>query len=305
MAPEYVDLQVNGFGGVDFSSPDLTSETFAEACCGLFARGTAKFLPTLVTSPESTYRRNLPIIAEALTDRELGPRIPGIHLEGPFISSEPGAVGAHNPQWVRAPDIALFNKLQEWSGNNIRLLTVAAEVDGVDELIRCATSAGVIVSLGHQLATKEALERAADAGATCLTHLGNGVPNEMPRHPNPIWDGLAEDRLFMTVIADGHHVPPHVLKSMIRAKGIERTIIVSDAASIAGMPPGRYNAHGNEVILEENGLLHNPVKGCLVGSSATIRECVSVLEAQDWLSEDQILEMTVRNPRRLIGLDPC
>jgi N-acetylglucosamine-6-phosphate deacetylase len=109
--PGFVDLQVNGFVGVDFSSPDLTEESFVHACRALLGRGTAAFLPTIITSPLDVYAHNLPIIARGITLPEFQGRLPGIHLEGPFISPQPGAVGAHNPAWVRPPDLELLQQL--------------------------------------------------------------------------------------------------------------------------------------------------------------------------------------------------
>jgi N-acetylglucosamine-6-phosphate deacetylase len=304
LIPGFVDLQVNGYLGTDFSSPELTAESFRIACLKLLAHGTAVFLPTMVTSPEETYRRNLSLMAQVMDESEFAGRLPGFHIEGPFISAEPGAVGAHNPAWVVAPDIGLLDRMIEWSGNRIRMLTVAAEIPGMDRLIRHAQGRGITVALGHHLAVGEDLSRAADAGAKALTHLGNGVPNILPRHPNPIWAGLADDRLQMMVIADGHHLPAGVIKAMLRAKGIEKSIVVSDASSLAGMPPGRYETLGNLAVLEPDGLLHNPEKGCLVGSSYTMLECMNFLARQGWYDLDILDRLGARNALELIGLDP-
>ncbi|MHC5055216.1 MAG: N-acetylglucosamine-6-phosphate deacetylase [Planctomycetota bacterium] len=299
-----VDLQVNGFRGVDFSSPDLTPETFAEACRGVLERGTRAFLPTVITSSEETYARNLPLIAEAIDAPDCEERLLGIHLEGPFISPEPGAVGAHSPEWVREPDAAFLDTLIDLARGQVRMLTLAADRAGAPELVEHAVSRGIVVSLGHHLATAADLARSAEAGAMALTHLGNGVPNSLPRHPNPIWAGLAEDRLAMMVIADGHHLPSETLVPMVRAKGVGNTIVTSDASALAGMPPGRYRAMGNDVVIEEDGRLHNPQKGCLVGSSATMPECVEHLVKLGEWSEAEIERTCVANPLALIGVDP-
>ncbi len=300
--PGFVDLQVNGFRGVNFSGPELTADSFRTVCRGLFSRGTAVFLPTLVTSEEGTYRRNLALIAEIMEEEEFASRLPGFHIEGPFISPKSGAVGAHNPRWVKEPDIALLDRMLEWSKGRIRLLTVAAEVRGAPELIRYAARHGITVSLGHQLPEGEHLKRAVEAGAKALTHLGNGIPNQLPRHPNPIWEGLAEDRLTMMVIADGHHLPPAVLKAMIRAKGIENTVVVSDAASLAGMPPGRYPGGEGELLLEESGRLSDPKIGYLAGSSFIMLGCMNFLFERGWRDPDVLLALGVKNPLRLIGI---
>jgi len=301
--PGFVDLQVNGFLGTDFSSPELAPESFAQVCRELLGRGTAAFLPTIITCPISVYRRNLPLMAEVMAREEFRGRVLGLHLEGPFISRQPGAVGAHDPRHVRAPDMALLQDLIAWADGQVRLITLAAELPGADALARYAVDNGITVSLGHTLATFDDMQRLVQAGATALTHLGNGVPNTLPRHENPIWAGLAQDALSAMLIADGHHLPAPVLKTILRAKGIDRSIIVSDASPVAGLPPGEYTTLGNRAVLEPSGRLHNPEKGCLVGSSATMLDCMNHLAAQRLLSVEDLITVGVHNPLRLIGMD--
>ena len=300
--PGFVDLQVNGYLGVDYSSPDLTEEDFLRVTRQLLDTGCIGFLPTVCTASEETYRHVLPMIAKAIRSGEFAGRILGIHAEGPFLSPRPGAVGAHNPDWVRPPSVEFFKKMQEWADGTIKILTLAAENPGAEELTRYAAGTGVVVSLGHQMATAEDLARCADAGATWLTHLGNGMPNEVDRHRNPMLAGLAEDRLTAGIITDSHHLPGGLVKVMIRAKGVDRVTAVSDASSLAGLPPGHYHSMNNDVVIEENGYLHNPAKKCLVGSSATITGCVKILCRIPELSGEDIVKMTLDNPLKLIGL---
>ena len=300
--PGFVDLQVNGYLGVDFSSPYLTEEDFIRVTRALLQTGCCGFLPTVVTASEETYQHVLPLIARVMKKKEFAGRILGIHAEGPFLSSKPGAVGAHNPEWVKEPAIGFFRQMQEWAEGSIRILTLAAEVPGAVELTRYAAENGVIVSLGHQLATAEDLANCAAAGACWITHLGNGMPNLVDRHLNPLLAGLAEDRLDAGIIADGHHLPPQLVKVMIRAKGVDHVTVVSDAAHLAGLPPGRYDNAVNKIVLEENGRLHNPEKQCLVGSSATITGCVNVLCAIPELSGEDIVKLTLDNPLKMLGL---
>lgn len=300
--PGFVDLQVNGYLGVSFSDPNLSEKQFIEVSRELLARGTAAFLPTLITSSPAVYERNLPLIAKAVGRAELSGRIPGIHLEGPFISDKPGAVGAHNPQFVSRPDTTFLDKLLGWSQGMLRLITIAAEADGADNLARHAVEKGVAVALGHQLATEEDLLRLENAGACLLTHLGNAVPNMLPRHPNPIWDGIASN-LSAMIITDGHHLPPSVIKTIVRAKGAHNVVVTSDASPIAGMPPGEYEALGNKAILDPNGRLYNPEKNCLVGSSATILECMNFLAKLEILSWEELLLTGFHNPLRFLGMD--
>ena len=298
----FVDVQINGNFGVDFSEPDLTEDRFMIAAEHIFASGTEVFLPTIVTSPKEVFLRNLAVIRGACEKRGLLKQVPGVHLEGPFISDQPGAVGAHRPECVIPPDCAFFDEIMQKSGNYVRLLTVAAEVPGVDALIRHASSMGVVVSCGHQLAGSEDLTAAAKAGAKLLTHLGNGCPNLINRHKNMIWAGMACDDLTAMIITDGHHLPGELIKCIVRVKGVDRVIVTSDAAPIAGMPPGRYGSWGNEAILEPNGLYHNPKKGCLVGSSASMRDCVNFLRSLDLLDEAGIEKVSRTNPLKMLGM---
>ncbi len=299
----FIDLQVNGFIGVDFSSADLTAQDFRKACRALYAKGTVAFLPTVITSSQDRFKRNLAIIAKEMSSDEFKNMLLGIHLEGPFLSDKPGAVGAHNPDWIQKPSIESFKQLQDWADGNIRLLTIAAESEGAEELAGYAVKNGVTVSLGHHLANYGDIKRLADAGATLLTHLGNGVPNIVPRHDNPIWAGLAEDRLSAMVISDGHHLPENILRVMLKVKGTKKTIITSDASPIAGMPPGKYETLGNVAVLEESGLLHNPEKQCLVGSSATMLECVNYMLSRNIIAIEDVIDMSYNNPLRAIGIN--
>lgn len=303
--PGFIDLQVNGHKGIDFSNPNLTEEDFIFACNDLVSQGTAAFLPTIITSSASTFERNLTIMSSAMKRPELKRSIPGFHVEGPFISEQDGARGAHNSEWVRKPDKNFLDKLYEWSGENIKLLTIAADVEGADELCRYATDKlGITVSLGHQMATDEDLELSVASGARSLTHLGNGLPRMLPRHHNPLWAGLANDRLTAMIIADGHHIPPSIIKTVIRTKGISKVIVVSDASPIAGLPPGEYNTLGNEVILEDSGRLYNPKTGYLVGSSSTMLDCMNYLQSLDLVTYEELLDIGFYNPLQLIDVDP-
>ncbi len=299
----WVDLQVNGFKGVDFSGADLTERDFADACHELHDAGTTALLATLITCPTDVYARNLPLIAKAIDREEFKGRLLGIHLEGPFLSRHEGARGAHNPEWMRAPDIDYLDRLIHWADGKIRLLTLAAELDGAAEFTRYATSRGIAVSLGHQMAGADDLGRLVRAGAKALTHLGNGVPAMLARHDNPIWAGLGNDGLSATIIADGHHLPVSVLKTIIRTKGPARCIVVSDASPLAGLPPGRYESMGAQVVLDQTGRLYNPATGYMAGSSATMLTCVEYLASLNIVSPGELAMMAFDNPLRLIGVD--
>ncbi len=300
--PGLVDLQVNGYKGVDFSSGDLTQEDFVQACRGLFEAGTTAFLPTVITSLKDVYKHNLPIIAKVMQSENFHGRLLGIHLEGPFISPEEGARGAHNPDWIREPDIDYLKQLIELADGMVKLITIAAELRGAEQLARYAAEQGITVSLGHQMASEEDLKRLIRAGAVSLTHLGNGVPAMLPRHENPIWAGLAEGGLVAMIITDGHHLPASVIKTIIKTKGPDHCIVVSDAVSLAGLGPGRYETLGHKVVLEDDGRLYNPATGYLVGSSATMLQCMNYLASLNLLSRDELVAVGFYNPIKLIGL---
>jgi N-acetylglucosamine-6-phosphate deacetylase len=296
-----IDLQVNGYMGVDFSSPQMSETDFFVACLKMVKHGVNAFLPTLVTSSEKVYKKNLAIIAKVSDISDLKKHILGIHAEGPFISKEPGAVGAHNPKLTKIPDIEFLKKMQDWAQGKIRILTIAAELRGAEKLCKYACKNNISVFLGHQNAQLGDLDKLADAGAKAITHLGNGMPNLINRHNNILQYGLACDKLAATIITDGHHLPAHVIKTIIRAKGIDKIAVISDASPIAGMPPGKYNILGNNAVLEKNGLLHNPKKKCLVGSSATIVECFKYLDSLSLLGERELKKVFYDNPSKLIS----
>lgn len=296
----FVDLQVNGFCGIDFSAPGLRLDQVIQVVETLCRRGTAAFCPTVITSPLQIYEQNLSVLAAAMREPALQPHLLGIHIEGPFISPEDGARGAHARRHVRAPSLDLFDRFQELAEGRICLLTLAPEQPGADRLIRHAAAQGVTISLGHHLADASTIRRACDAGAKAATHLGNGIPNRLPRHPNPIWDQLDEERLMIMLIADGHHLPHSFLRVALKVKTPRRAIVVSDAAPVAGLPPGQYETLGNEVVLEESGRLWNPKENHLVGSSAGMLECMNHLASITSLSEDELWQMGFYNPLALI-----
>ena len=300
----WIDLQVNGFLGVDFSAPDLGLQQIRDVTAALLDRGTSAYCPTLVTSAPGVFERNLPILAEAMRDADLRPHLAGIHLEGPFL--RPPSNGAHALRWLAPPDAARFDAWQRLAGGAIRILTLAPEAPGAVELIRHAARQGVVVSLGHHLADDDDIARAVDAGATLCTHLGNGIVNTLPRHPNPIWTQLAEDRLSACFIADGHHLPAAFLRVAWRAKGRERFIVVSDSAAIAGLPPGPYRYMGSDVEIEPSRriVVAGSAAGgspTLAGSSSTLADCMRHLASLgDW-TDDDLLQIGRRNPARLLG----
>ena len=245
LAPAFWDLQFNGRWGLSFSSPDLTVDQVAKIVRAQGALGAVRGCPTLITAHQADLLHGVRTIAEAC-DRfpDVNAWVLGIHLEGPSISEVDGYRGAHPLEAVRGPDWEEFLELREASRGRIAIITLAPERPGAIEFILRATLEGVVIALGHTSADGSTLQQAVEAGARLSTHLGNGIASTLDRHPNPIWDQAAEDQLWASLIADGHHLGPSVLKALVRAKTPERILLVSDASPLAGLPPGRYGGVG-------------------------------------------------------------
>ena len=304
MTIRLVDLQVNGFRGFDFSSPELTGDQVIEVAEKLAEAGTTAFLATMITSPPEIYRRNLPILAAATNHRQLKGRLLGVHLEGPFLNPAEGARGAHNPDWMIAGNVNRLVELIELGGGTIRLLTIAADIDGAETLARVACENHIAVSLGHHLADAEQIARLRAAGATAVTHLGNGLPRMIDRHANPLWPALADDALTAMIITDGHHLPLDLIRVIVRAKTARGIVVTSDSSPLAGMAPGRYRSLGNDCVLDPSGRLYNPATGYLVGSSATMRQCMEHLSSLNILTKAELNTVGYLNPLSLIGIRP-
>ena len=304
MEPVWVDLQVNGYAGVDFNAPGLTEEAVRTVTERLNADGTAVFLPTLVTGdPEMLIATVRTVMAARRRYAACERSIPGFFMEGPFISDKPGAVGTHPVEWVRPPDLALFERFPDAAEGLVKMVNVAAEVPGMPEFVRELSARGVTVSLGHQLAKSPAeIEGCIAAGARAFTHLGNGIPNEVDRHDNIIFTALVEDRASVMFIPDGHHLPDTMLKLYARAVPISRLIAVSDAQYPAGMPPGEYEVCGAHARLEPSGLLWNPARNCLVGATTPIARMMALLQERVGLTEAECLRIGRDNPLALVGL---
>jgi N-acetylglucosamine-6-phosphate deacetylase len=304
MKAEWIDLQINGYAGVDFNAPGLSVDQVIAVTERLERDGTAGYLPTFVTGDPEMVLANMRVLVEARVKNALCERnILGVHLEGPFISAEPGAVGTHPVEWVRPPSRELFDRYMDASGGLVKLVTVAAEVPGMPEFVKCLSDAGVAVSLGHQMAaTPEEVEPCIAAGAKSYTHLGNGIPNLIPRHNNVLFTALADDRVSVMFIPDGHHLPDTMLKVFTRAAAMKRLVAVSDAQYPAGMPPGDYDVCGAKARLEPSGLLWNPARNCLVGATTPMGAMMDLLQKRIGLTLDECRMIGRDNPLALIGL---
>ena len=241
ISPGFIDLQVNGYKGNDYSLDDFSPQHLFNILHELACSGVTQHVPTLVSSPQQRMLRTLRVIAEQRTKSpNVLCAIPGIHLEGPYLSTEDGPRGVHDPTMIREPDIAEFEAWQEAADGMISLITLAPERKGALDFIQHITKAGVIAAIGHSAAEPQRIQEAIAAGARLSTHLGNGSHAQLPRLRNYLWEQLAADQLIASIIADGFHLSSSVVKTIARTKGLERLVLVSDAALLGGLQPGMY-----------------------------------------------------------------
>jgi N-acetylglucosamine-6-phosphate deacetylase len=301
IAPGLIDIQINGYMGIDFSDQNLTIKGIRDATKALWKVGVTTFLPTIITNDTKSLKRSLTILSGALNDEEIGMSIPGFHLEGPYVSPIKGFRGAHLEKYIRQPDWDEFLELQKAARNEIRLITLAPEVRGAIPFIRKCTETGVVVSLGHHNGSTEIIKQAIDAGASLSTHLGNGCANMINRHDNPLWPQLADVRLTATIIADGFHLNKEEVQCFYNMKGIEHTILVSDALDLAGLPPGEYT-RGERVVLLTPDVVKYPAENVLAGAASPISTGVSNIMKFTHCSLGNAIQMASSNPARSLGL---
>jgi N-acetylglucosamine-6-phosphate deacetylase len=295
--PGFVDLQVNGFGGVDFNGSALVVVEVEKALDRMRATGVTRCLPTLITSSLGEFAARAGVLA-----RLDHPACAGIHMEGPYLSPEDGPRGAHPRAHIVPADIDDFRRRQDAAGGRIRLVTLAPEVPGALPLIEHLVRAGVRVAVGHTAARPTVIADAISAGATLATHLGNGCAAVLPRHPNVIWELLAADHVFASLIVDGHHLPSATVKSMVRAKGAGRTILITDAIAAAGSAPGRYRLGDVEAELGADGRVSLPGTPYLAGSSLTMDDAIANTARFTGLAIDDVAPMASTIPADYLGM---
>lgn len=302
IAPGLIDIQINGFMGVDFAGQELSTENIRKAVKALWEHGITTFLPTLITADHEHLMKSFATFAKALNDPEIARSVPGLHLEGPYISPEPGFRGAHLEKYIRKPDWKEFQEFQKASGNHIKLITMAPEIEGAIPFIQKCTEAGVLVSLGHHNGNSAQIKAAADAGARLSTHLGNGCANLIDRHNNPLWPQLADDRLSISIIADGFHLNPDEIQSFYKIKGPGHTILISDALDLAGLKPGEYTRWERQVVLTPD-VVKFPAENVLAGAASPVSKGVANMMRVTQCSLPDAIRMASTNPAKLIGLN--
>jgi N-acetylglucosamine-6-phosphate deacetylase len=303
LSPGFVDLQINGYCGHDLNAESLTPEIVIALAQRLAVLGVTTFLPTLITAPEDRIVASLRAIAAARSISPLATHmIPCVHVEGPHISPVDGPRGAHPRAHVRPPDCDELERWQAASGGLVGLVTLSPHWDNALDYISHLARRGILVALGHTHADPACIHAAAAAGARLSTHLGNGVADELLRHPNLLWAQLADDRLTASFIADGHHLPADTLTAMLRAKGIERSLLVSDSVAVGGLHPGVYETPvGGTVELKAEGWIGIPDTRTLGGAALPLKDGIANVARLPGFSLQQALRMATENPGRFVG----
>ena len=302
VGPGLVDLQINGYAGIDFNTFPIAESGFLKVIDTLVKEGVTSFFPTVITNSSSNIIALLKNIAELCQQNPvIADFVGGIHLEGPFISPEDEARGAHEKSYITAPDWDLFQKFRNASKNRIKIVTISPEWDNAPAFTEKCVKENIVVALGHTIASPEQIKAATDAGAKLSTHLGNGAPLMLPRNSNLIFEQLASEQLASSLIADGFHLPDSFLKVAIKMKE-DRAILVSDSTMFAGMEAGTYDSHiGGKVVLEDNqrlSLYNN--KKLLAGAAVSLLDCTNYLLKKRISDLSRVWSMASINPSKLI-----
>ena len=301
LIPGLIDLQVNGYAGLDVNGADATPESVAGITQVLAGKGVTTWVPTIITASQDAIVASMRAITAARdADPMVAAAIPFVHVEGPFISDQDGPRGAHDLAQIRPVDAA---EVARWAAHGpLGYVTVSPHVPGAAEQIAAIVASGVRVAVGHTHADPEQIRAAVDAGATLSTHLGNGIYGSLPRHPNPIWTQLADDRLTAGLIGDGHHLPADTLTAMVRAKGPGRAFLVSDSVALAGSEPGRYHQPvGGDVELHASGRLTIADSPLLAGSGVNLAQVVAWTLTHTPLGLPKVVELACGTPAQVIG----
>ena len=301
-----VDIQINGFSGIDFNQPGLNAEALHTACVALKQSGVSLFLPTIITAALDDMAALVSAVVSARESDALAKEmIPGIHVEGPFINEQPVFAGAHPPDCITRADPERARVLVDAGRGLVKLVTLAPERDPGMATTRWLVDQGVCVAGGHCNPDLDTLDAALDAGMTLFTHLGNGCSPMVHRHDNIIQRVLSRaDRLWISFIPDGVHIPLFALKNFLRTAGIERSIMVSDAIAAAACGPGTYKLGGNDIEVGEDGVARSKVDGMFAGSTVTWPEIMQNLRDPLALNDAKIRALTQTNPLAALNLQP-
>lgn len=276
----YIDVQVNGYVGVDFNDPSTSPEEIERSARAMCSHGVSIAFPTVITASEQAMTACIRNLRQAISCFECSAKtFKGLHLEGPFISAEPGYVGAHPQRFAVAADSDLLSRLCDECGDLLALVTLSPEVDQHGLLTKLAVDRGARVAAGHTNASLEELDRCIAHGLSLFTHLGNGCPRLMDRHDNIILRALSRsEHLYYSLIADGHHVPKMLFQLLLRLLRPEQILVISDAISAAGLGPGTYRLGEREVRVGADLAARDASGEHFVGAASTM------MDAEAWLT---------------------
>jgi len=299
IAPGFIDLQMNGFAGADYNSPDTSLEAIASSLRAVFSTGVTRVLPTVITGDPDRMLAALRNLARAHDTLEEGAAIEGFHLEGPCISPEDGPRGAHPARWVRPPNLDEFRGWQEATQGRVRLVTLAPEWPDAPRFIEALTGQGVVVSIGHTEATPGQIHDAVRAGATLSTHLGNAAPAFLSWRHNSLCEQLAEDRLAASFIVDHLHLSEAFLRVALRAKGVERSLLITDAVAPAMCTPGPYRLGevAVELLADDRVVVRGGTR--LAGSCLRMNQAIANVIRRGGVTLREAVTMATLNPARV------
>jgi N-acetylglucosamine-6-phosphate deacetylase len=304
VAPGFIDLQVNGFAGVDYNDPASPHDAIAGSIQKMFTTGVTRFLATIITGSEERITgaiKNLVAAKQKFLAARLpeGEALAGLHIEGPHLSPADGPRGAHPLEHIRPPNIEEFNRWQEVADGNIRLITISPEWPGAESYISAVVRQGVVASIGHTRANGDQIKAAVDAGATMSTHLGNAAHATLHKTQNYIWEQLADERLTASFIVDGIHIPRVFVHAAMRAKGFDRSVLVTDAVMPAMCEPGPFKLGELEVELLPNGSVVLRGGERLAGSAVRMNWAVGNTVNLAQVSLHQAVVMATTNAARV------
>ena len=299
----YFDLQVNGYAGVDFNSNTLTTEEAKKACSALEEDGTEGILATVITDSVEAMKAKIRRIVRAREEDGTVRRVVvGIHIEGPFLNPADGFIGAHPRDQAQPASVNVMKDLMEAADGLAKVVTLAPECDMGLATTQYLAEQGVVVSAGHCDPSMDQLQAAIDAGLTMFTHLGNGCPQDLPRHQNIVERVLSlSESLWVCFIGDGIHVPGFALRNYLRAATLERCLMVTDAISAARCGPGGFTLGDREIKVGEDEVARSPDGAHFVGSTATMPKVDRVLRELGF-NEDEVAGLCYERPRRAIGI---
>ena len=303
VGPGFFDIQINGALGYDFSSDKITVEQIAAVFRQVIGTGVFRFCPTMITNSPEAYRHGVTALMETLeTYPEFQPAMAGIHLEGPFIANETGPRGSHPPKFCVPYNLELIEELQRISGGRIRIVTLSPTYSGAAEFIGQLTALGILVATGHTNASPNQISEAAAAGARLATHLGNASHHDFPKWGNYFFSQLTDDRLYASMIADGFHLSPMMMRTIMRTKGLGRMILISDQADVAGCPPGKYKSGPSALEVLENGKIALASNNYLLaGASYPVSRGLCNVMAAGNLSLAEAYPLCTTHPAALLG----